>query len=243
MQYDFTVAAGGSQTVEVTGTYFRYKNGLGPIRVIASSGGYVDLLPGQGMAMVSFVRLTVKDISGNANTGAILAGDGAWVDERITGTVDVVDGGRTRTLSGIAFIAPVSEGPATGGGFLAEQIWNPVGSGKNIIVERVVMSSSTGQFINIGRSSGTVTNLAQTTPQSKKLFGAASIAQLRINKLNGTQVAFADLIFVTYLPAFQAYTHTFIEPIVVAPGTGLAVVAGAINTDLPLVFEFYEDSI
>ncbi|MCL6484930.1 MAG: hypothetical protein I4O49_12305, partial [Janthinobacterium lividum] len=114
MQYDFNLSPGGAQNLDVKGRFFKYRSGTGAIRVRASKGGYVDLLPGQGVRGFDFESLTVADRSGANNVGVLIVGDFDFQDDRIAGTVDVVDGGRTRTLAGIAFGASAYQAAVPG---------------------------------------------------------------------------------------------------------------------------------
>lgn len=92
MQYDFNLEANGSQFIDVKGRFFKYKNGTGKIRVRNSTGGYIDLLPGQGVNGLNYSSLSITDLTGAQNTGYLLAGDYEFSDSTVTissGTVAV----------------------------------------------------------------------------------------------------------------------------------------------------------
>lgn len=238
MQYDFTLAPNGAQVLEVSGSYFTYKNGTGPIRVTSSGGAVVDLLPGQGMSAVKFDRLTVKDLSGAGNVGAILAGDGAWRDERIAGTVDVVDGGKARTIAGLAFIgyAYCFSGATK---YAHVQLFNPQGSGRNLHVGQVGFYSSTAvaQGIVLGANS-TPLDLLERKGANKRIGGAASVAEVR-TKIDVTHLTNSPMAAL----AKELTTLKFLEPIMVPPGWGLILLNAAPGEDIGGTFEYFEEPV
>jgi hypothetical protein len=239
-QYDFTLPANGAQTLDVSGTYFSYKGGLGPIRVTSSDGAVVDLLPGQGMSKLKFDRLTVKDISGVANVGIILAGNGEWRDERITGTVEVVDGGKNRTMANQAFMARTYLG-ATAGNTPEIQLWNPPASNKRLIVERVGRTCANGGSVGGFWSAVQGATLIPNAGISKLAGGAFSAAQLRTTSTVGGQTA--NYLFSDVLQPGIPVQFQFIEPVIVPPGWGLTLGNSVIAGDLVGTFEYFEEPI
>jgi len=239
MQYDFNLTPNGSQVLEVAGSYFRYKGGLGAIRVTPSSGDAVELLPGQGMENVKFDRLIVKDLSGAANAGAVLAGSGNWRDERITGSVEVIDGGKNRTVANQAFMATTYCG-GQAGNTAQIQLWNPALSGKRVIVARVTRGSATAGTVAVG-----ITAVALVTKdknaQSKLSGGAASVAELRVE----SKVGASGLAALTsnVVQAGVDLQFQFLEPVVLLPGYGLVLSASTLAADVLGAFEFFEEAI
>lgn len=242
MQYDFTLAAGQAQILDVTGTYFTYKGGLGAIRVTPSSGEPIDLLPGQGMSGVNFTRLTIKDLSGASNLGVLLAGSGQWRDERITGAVEVIDGGRTRTLAGQTFDASGYQG-SVAAQFAAVELWNPVGSGKRQVVKRINSSSGSTTSANALLTQQMMTTLSRKFP-SKMAGGAQSSAELRVQSLLAAPSEWPNANFgVIALQPSVTVDRVYQEPIIVLPGWGLLVMSATAATDITAGFEFVEELI
>jgi hypothetical protein len=239
MQFDFNVGANQSQHIDVVGTFLKYKAGTGTIRVRLNGGGYIDLMPGQGVNNVNFTSEDVQDRTGAQNTGTILAGIYDFRDDRISGTVDVVDGGKARTAQGIAFYAYVNAAKSAGN-FAHSQLWNPVGSGKNLIVEKVMLTNGSVATLQSLRYGGVAMPTLGTPPVNKKLNGPASVAQCR-SDLNAAQSG--AIMFNSYVSANLLLPLVPNEPIVVPPGNGIMAVGGEVGNDAPVTFEFYEDPI
>jgi len=239
MQYDFNLLAGQSQNIDVKGRFFKYKSGTGMIRVRTSLGGAVDLLPGQGVEDVEFTGLTVSDRSGANNVGSILAGAFKYTDDRISGSVEVIDGGRNRTIANQAFMTNTYCGP-TAGNTPMVQLWNPVGSGKRVVVERVTRSSGSAGNIVVA-----LVNYALATfdkyARSKLSGGSVSTSEVRYFSKVGAQndpALTSDPVQANVPLLFQ-----FIEPVVLLPGFGLVIAASSIGTDVVGAFEYFEELI
>lgn len=242
MQFDFNVQANQSQHIDVVGTFIKYKAGTGLIRVRLNGGGYLDLLPGQGVNNVNFTSVDVQDRTGAKNVGTILAGIYDFRDDRISGTVEIINGERTRTDQGRAYFA-YANGAAIAGAYPHNQLFNPVSSTRNLVVERVVVASATAQPIRISSIKAALANLSSFPIQSKKLADGipASVAEAR---QDGTLVVIqGTMIYNTICSANTPLVIDLKEPFLVAPGWGLAIIGGTQATDLPTNFEFYEEPI
>lgn len=238
MQFDFQLGPGASQTIDVKGRFFKYKAGTGLIRVRTSLGGFVDVLPGQGIENVHFTSLTIADRSGAANVGSILAGDFDFRDDRITGSVEVIDGGRTRTLANAAFLGGNNQA-GVAGAVSNVQIWNPPASGKIVIVKEVSFSGDIGGLHSI-KSGGVCATTVSGNGTSKRIGGASSAAQLCIQ--SGVLGASAYLYNVQGSPN-QNYTKAFYEPVVLMPGSGLFVTSTNAGENLFTNFEWVEEAM
>jgi hypothetical protein len=143
MQYDFNLTPGGGMKIDVKGRFFKYRSGTGPIRVRASRGGYVDLMPGQGVNNHDFDSLIISDLSMAINAGIIIAGDFDFRDDRITGTVDVLDGGWDRVVSGRAFSGAVAITPSENH-YSTISLFNPESSQSRVMLQQMIVSSNLG---------------------------------------------------------------------------------------------------
>ncbi len=237
MQFDFTLAAGQSQALEVSGRFFKYKSGTGVIRVRASKGGYIDLLPGQGVWNVDFTSLTITDKSGAANVGVLVAGEFDYRDDRITGTVEVISGEKARVIAGNSFSG--SMGTSADPSFPAMvQIYNPAGSGKNVFVNRIIIGgSAAGEWI----VSSTATQLATLVGvfPNKKMGGAASVSERR----REARAALGSTIFDFYCTLNVPFDIAMAEPLMVTPGNGIVVYPATVNVPAVANFQFYEDPV
>lgn len=244
MQFDFNLEANGSQSIDVAGKFFKYKSGTGVIRVRMTSGGYVDLMPGQGVWNVEFSSITVQDKTGAANTGIVLAGWFDFRDDRITGTVDVVDGGRTRTLAGQAFMSWANLGAGAAGLNSVHQLWNPAGSGKNIVIEQIQISSPAGGFAGVAFWNLPITNLVAAnggSGTSKKNGIGTSVGQRRTEHTG--VVPYAPNLFSTALAAGVNFDRKFNEPVLLTPGMGLCIFHGSTATEIAVGYEWFEELV
>lgn len=241
--YPFTIPANGSITLLVSGDYFKIKSATGLLNVTGDRfGTLAGMLPGQGLRDTNFERLTLKDETGAINNGAILISDGTFVDDRITGEVNVIDGGKLRTYSGGAYLASQNLN-ATATFFAIAQIFNPATSKKNTILEKLIISSSTGGKILIGRyNSALASGGAAASPESNKIHnGVESTSQIRYG-ISGTALALNTMLL-PYIAANQSLTYDLKEPIILGPGYGINVNHTVLNADLTVGFEFYEELI
>lgn len=246
MQFDFTMAGYGSQNIETAGRFVKYVNGTGKIRVRFDKGGYIDLLPGQGCTGLDFSRLTIEDRSGAGNVGVLLAGAFMFQDDRISGTVDVVDGGRLRTLSGQSFL--VAGGClAYAGTYSCWQIWNPPGSGKRVAVGGYSMTGATAGAVSILSASGAAANAGnQSASKLIKDTGApgSGAALMRYeNRANLANVGAEMALDFVNIQASSSYTRTLKEPILLMPGSGLLMRYEVVNATINGTWEWTEEAV
>lgn len=247
--YDFTIS-GNPAKVFGAGKYIAYYAGSAgggdstiTVRHDLSSTGVI-LKPGQAYRLPpdkgAATEWTLSPFTaGSAIKGTVVIGDGRIDDARISGSVEVIDGGKARTIAGIAYTGYGFT--AAGAGLLSHvQLWNAAGSGKNLIVEQLVISSDlTGSF-GVRFHNAALSTILNTVP-NKKASGAASAATLR-SQTNATALGSASL-----WGGFSSNTSQALftpkEPIIVEPGFGLVALNSSPNANLTATFEFYEDPI
>lgn len=241
MQYDFNLSPSTGMSIDVAGKFFKYKSGNGAIRVRTSKGGVVDLLPGQGVWNTDFTSLTVTDRTGVQNAGVILAGDFDFHDDRITGTVDVVDGGRTRTLAGTAFSGAFATTP-NAGQFTVIGMFNPANSGKNVFVEQMIISANkAGEFGIVTNNAMVANNVGNAGSTSNKKAGgpvSACVFTRATQAAGGTPGA---LLMDSYSVANQAFPYKPTEPIMLPPGYGIAISHAVPDASVILTVEHFEE--
>lgn len=241
MQFDFNVGANQSQHIDVVGTFIKYKSGTGTIRVRLNGGGYIDLLPGQGVNNVHFTSVDVQDRTGAQNIGTILAGIYDFRDDRITGTVDVVDGGKARTRADAASVGYASQS-GSAGVYSHVQLLNPATSGKNMYVGQV-------SFYAIAGATGGVAIVRWDTPLAtlvgnagrKRLAAALSPALLRV-ATDPTMLMMPSPGIMFAIDSGLKLAK-FSEPLLIEPGQGLVVVANNKGDGVGANFEFFEEAI
>jgi hypothetical protein len=259
--YDISLAIGAARMIDVRANYIYFLNGSAggfdsTIAIRNQSGSDTVLLkPGQAFELPAgqvHERWVISNHAGEAAiVGTLLMGHGKFSDNRIsgsvevegtvaiTGTVDVVDGGKSRTMANLAFWgASYSTNAAGSYGYV--QLLNPAASGKNIVVEQVATGCFTASgAIALGINAVAMTNL-KGSPASKKSGGVASVAELRfeLNAAILAMTAIADI----YVGIVDLKIIGLSEPIVLTPGYGL-LLRGPVNEGITGNFEFYEDAI
>lgn len=161
----------------------------------------------------------------------------------VAGTVSVIDGGKAKTLSGVAFLG-YGEALSGAGQYAHVQLWNPGANTKKLIVSalRATVSTTAG-FINLGVATAILVG-ASGAARSKYIGGAGTNSTGLIaienngltDRLAGNGPNFDRL----YVPVGQQVPYTFKEPLAIPPGYGLTLQAGQ-STTLDASFEFSEE--
>lgn len=268
MQYDLQLTANGSQRIEAEGTFFKYRSGVGMIRVTTSKGAVFDLMPGQGVSGLQFSALTIQDRSSAINTGVMLAGNFKFEDDTIngvmvvTGKVSTVDSSNDISTAGKAFMALQSApnaDPTSNDNLVIFS--NPVGSVKNIFIDRIITSCpqvipAGGGAVRMYMYNGipTTASGSRAGPYSpaanKKIGAAASVARTYTDSmLSGmfmTYYAGAVQVSETGLAGPQTPNGTAIQnfekPLMLSPGTSVVMSVGRIDGSRN-TFEFREEPV
>ena len=225
--YNFTLAANATQNLDVPGDYLKVIAATGAIRVRTVEGWMKDLLPGQGVKGLNFQRLILEDRSGAANVGTIAVGIGAdsIVDDRVTGSVEVIDTGKTLTANGRTFFGTRSQA-ASAGVFSFVQLWNPVGSGVRLSIRRLAISSDVNGGMPLFIAPVDI-NAADTTKLANKLLNAApSVVMAKIAtdaNTTGNAAWLLNGVATFSLVANAQFEVPIRDPIVINPGIGIAV--------------------
>lgn len=230
MQYDFSVTAGAGQRFEVRGRFFKYASGIGKIKVTDSAGASIELMPGQGVYGRDFSSLAIQDKSGAANSGVMLIGDFDFRDDTITGSVKLLDDAYVRsrnkdnrnTLQAKSFMASASIGYAGGSLFATAIVHNPVGSGKNTVIQTLRYGSSASPTIqaHIGAY------VPGTSPKVRnKLAGGADSSSVVVveNLAVATVGALGTPLFKVDTLAPISDKFEFVEPVILVPGYSLMI--------------------
>jgi len=252
-QFDITVPATGTFPVHAAGRYIKYvsgNNGGGDCSLIvvpgAGVGGKVVLQPGQAYRIAQDKATPDSWVLQNATGGAtilgkVVIGDGRIDDNSLTGTVQVIDGGKSRTLANTAF-SMYASAPAVAGQYARVQLWNPANSGKRLVVETITpLSGSTAESLATMFNTVALATLVGAGI-SKRSSGAASNSgfvyldstALAPTPASGDQICFQ-------MPANANQQYSLKEPIVLDPGYGLVMWSFVANDALGCTFEWYEE--
>jgi len=255
--FQLTLAAGEAREAAITGNYFELRNALYPIALIElmdRSGGVISRL--ENPEQSDFVKCdrpyeTVRITNGaTAQTVKHFYGTGEAGSRRTSGLVridgssdvSIIDGEKNRTLMGGMYAGAVSV-TALAANFGAGQIYNPVGSGKNLIVGSSSFygaAAPTGVYVFMNNAA-MANDVTATMAGNKLSAGALGVGKLQWRHF-GAVPAFAG----NYLQSFfgTAYQERVWAPkgaIVVAPGYGFAFLITPANTAGGANFECFEE--
>lgn len=252
--YTFQIQANGAFPLQCAGRYFRINAASGSLKVIGDTFGPMGAVAvGQGLRLPKeapvFQRLTLVDTSGALNTVTIVVADADFVDNTVLGTVNVVDGGKARTIAGQAFYGFQSS-PGVAAQFSYVALQNNLGSGKRAIVEAITGEVPTGAtmpaHIAFGFSPNVVLVTVGNIPASKLSGGAAGQCYMRYDSNANNfpaRVGAGNQMWEQFVSAVEApFTIVPKEPLVLLPGWSLVFACGQVNSGFTIDLEFYEEA-
>lgn len=167
-----------------------------------------------------------------------IAGGGVGSD-RVIGEVSVIDGGMARTRAGSAFFGGTSAAAAAGF-YSAVQLWNPAGSGKELIVSKAIIGCSLDATGYIRASNVALTNDGSAFG-SKYLGGAGTVAKFMRSSAEAT-IPGSPLIIVMTKAGVSEWVE-FREPVIIPQGYGLITVMNSVNAAVVFSAEFSERAV
>lgn len=233
--------AGGRQ-IDAKATYFRYEsaNSAGSdetIRVRADGNDLGTYTPGDSIELpVSANRWEIIPAS-NTNTGTVRLGIGRVASARVAGTVRVVDGEREKVLAGYCFRAPCTQG-AAGVSAMIVQVWNPLGSGKNLFIQTARVALSVADSWGFQTCEAQMPTALAIGRNLNKL-GQASVALTRSDTTGAArtnEIKFGD----GFLAANADALVEFRRPVLVPPGTGFGIFTNTPATTIRSAIEWEE---
>jgi len=243
--YDFSTAITG--VVQATGRFVRYVEGdsMGgdPTIVIRPErgGSSVEMRPGDHITFDEPSPAFAIRARGPDNVvGKLLIGNGSADSSSVLGVVEVVDGGKQKTIRGIAFQCQIGV-PAVAAQYSHASLHNPAGSGKNLVVSAVRISSSVAGRVALG---GVAVELAISGgAAAAKLVknGLSSTAVLRY-EAKATPIASLGSLDAPYIAAGIISENRFDQPVIVSAGYGLMVRHVMVNAEIFVTYEFVEEA-
>lgn len=237
----FTFAANETKRFERAGRYIEVIDAPYAFNLFLSdaAGGRVDhaLNALSGLFLEGNYAAVDMTNGANAQTVTLLVTDGRGGSRRQPGVVQVVDGGRARTLANVAGVGSV---PASAviGNFSHVQLWNPAGSGRNVFVRNVVVATATVNGFYIRTHNAALTTLIGN-PVSKLNQNILTSYELR-SQSNAALLGQGVLFSAT--PANTPFPYRFEEPMCLAPGIGL-MASGGSNSDIQATFDFFHEAV
>ncbi|EMN5130707.1 hypothetical protein RVV79_003834 [Burkholderia contaminans] len=254
-KFDFTAPVSGTpQVLNVPGRYLKYvagNAGGNDAGLIVTPGGKpgskILLYPGQAVTLPNDGTpgpnaWTVTNAVGAAQiTGTIVVGNGRIDDNTLQGTVQVVDGGKARSLAGAAFSIAVASATPGAGAYARVQLWNPAASPNRLVVESIGLSAAaTAYTANVSLENVQVG--AQNYHGVNKNAGSATVAAA-VGGSDATQTVL-DTFPAAYQLAVQANAVNVTvpkEPYVIPPGYGLLLWANTAAVACTALFEWFEE--
>ena len=241
--YDFTLAAAASsvQRFDVAGGFVKVLTAPGGVVGIKIDNGQeIACLAGQGFRLPdgqSFRDVIVRNISGVAQVGSIFIGDQRFEDSRVTGTVDVVDGAKARSILNTAGVGHINV-PAVAANQSAGQLWNE-STTQRLIVKQMLIGSTIAGLVGIYSHNATLASFSGTPPSKRIQDVGVGAGQLYLQ--NTTPAAPGTAMFYVRVIANHTLTVRLEEPYVIRPSLGLSAVHQTVNSDLAVTFEFFAE--
>lgn len=242
---------GESREVDFVGEYFELRSAVYPLALIElldRSGSVrarlTDPLESDYVRPGLFEKVritngataqTVKFAYGTGDAGSRRNSGNVTVQGTVgvSGTVSVVDGGKARTLANQVFGYRAFIGAAGAGIYNYGQLWNPVGSGKRLVIKSL-MCSGASATVMIGDA---VIGVANGTVKSKLSGGAAPAAASYLAQTAGALAGTTSQ--VDSIP--NGVPNVQQEPIVIKPGYGLIIGGDVANVPVTLTAHFIEE--
>lgn len=253
-RYPFAMAANGVMNIPCSGTRFVIVAASsqvqpGPIEVTLDIGSKLSgLLAGQGYKGVPFAGLSLRDLSGAANSGWILVSDDDYLDGRITGEVSTINGELLRTRAGKRMFG-TAWCAADATHYATVYLNTPVGSA-NLVVTGLSVAASIACPVNVLPQGGQAPGLNSVN----RLENALTVGGINLTSgsvySDQTQavpivpaVASGSGLYKTLLvPASQTIPLPLSGPIIVHSGWALCLQAQLFGVSLYADFEWYEDT-
>ena len=186
---------------------------------------------------------TIEITSASAQTIRFAFGSSEAGTRRTAGIVQVVDGSRALVNSGSAFIGYVDAQPVPANNGQV-QLWNPAGSGKNLIVKSIFVTAEAARIYQVRHGTVQLPNAGTSGNPRNKLLGSAGATVALLRYRNDNAVIEGTLLGpLIYIIANDSKGFVFNEPLIIPPGNGLNVAVSTVNGGNYTTFDYYESTI
>lgn len=242
--YDVTLAAGVAMNIPLPGRYFRILEGAGTFQIQFDNGVQTEFVAGLGIQLEPFNWAMLTSPTSQVVTVAV--SDLRIDDNRLAGVVSVVNGEITNVLAGRAFSA-MHGGSGAAGKYPVTQLFNPAGSGVNIVVSRVSLRLTTAA--GTGFMMRRYDTLIDTVPtyggpqygQSKVVGGANGVGEVRYDVVDSVAGYTAKRIMSGGVPQQYGMAEVpFAEPLVLTPGVGVLCYANLQSAGIDVTYQWLE---
>nr|WP_295075361.1 hypothetical protein [uncultured Roseateles sp.] len=231
----------GARQINGKASFFRYESCSAggadeSIRVRADGNDLGTFLPGDYVKLpIEAERWEVTPATPTA-IGAVRLGLGEVGSARLTGVVSVVDGEKQKVMAGQCFRGSQAKTGATSGPLI--QVWNPPGSGKNLLVQAIRIGCSAADAYGITSATSALPS-AMPGITNMRRGGMASVAGIYSDN-TGAAVTGALQVAGGYVQANSDVFIQFPRQLLIAPGEGVIAYAQGVATTVRINFEWEE---
>ena len=183
-----------------------------------------------------FDRFTI--VTAAAQTVSWFISNGNVNYDRTVGEVTVADVSKARTLAGSAFLLHQYCG-GVAAQYSHAALWNPAGSGKNLILTRVKIFSSFAVVLYIGKKNAALAT-AGSTPFPKLVGNAAVSVGLGKKENNAAAQLSNEMSFLVAANAIPV-SLPIGDDVIIPPGWCWGATNNTVNTDIGLQFDYFEE--
>lgn len=238
-----SLSAGQVWRLSIAADFFRIAAAEWPVKVrILKAGRIMGEMDGwQAGDFVRDVEFDAVEVEAGAISQAVtvqIAGGGVGSD-RVIGEVSVIDGGAAKTRGGKCFVYELTAS-TTAGNYGAAQLYNPPGSGVDLVVSKFAVSANVAADLFVRGCNYKIGT--ENLKCVNKLVGGAQGAAVKTRKVD-SPVQFLDpALFLAKVGANETVFLEAKEPVVVQQGFGVYVSAIAAGVVVVMFAEFEEVS-
>lgn len=242
-------AAGEVKTFLIQGEYVEILEAAYPVDVAMMDRSGAQLSTMRNAEASYFSRPgkyeVIQVTSSAAQTVRLFVGSGDAGTRRTSGDVSVIDGEKSRTIGGGSYAGTPSAAsdPANYGNV---QLWNPAGSGKNLIVTQcgitAILTGSTAVYLFFSAIE-LITDLTASKASSKKSGGLIGSAKVKTQLRTASETLPNGSLFSLSAKDSLQSNWPLKGPLVVTPGYGLNSSALTLSTQIQANFEWFEEAI
>ena len=238
-----SMAAGETKTFLIAGEYIEVVEAQYPVDLLMMdrSGGQLSAMRASEASFFSRPGRfeTVQVYSASAQTIRIFVGSGDAGTRRVSGLVQVIDGSKARSVSGVSFWASSSGGSAAGE-VAQMSIYNPVGTGRRLVVNSVMAQLSVSGTVDLIGGSGVP--LGDPLLITSKAVGMGMFSIARKHDYSGLTPS-GNRFGVIPMSSTSPVHLNLSEPMVINPGYFFALRAGVSGSVITCVAQFFEEVI
>lgn len=245
-----SIAAGETKNFLINGGYFEVLECAYPIDVLLmdKQGSQRSILKS---AEASYFNApgafeVIQITSAQAQDVRFFVGDGTAGTRRVAGVVSVVDGGKNRTISDVAFMSAAGTELPAAGFYSNVALKNPAASGKRMIVKTISANAPNAMNCNFGKFAVGLASVAGDVSAISKNFGGAVVSAglMQVDSVTyNAPFTGGNVIGQLAFAANLRDTYKFDEPVVVAPGQCLRISANTPAVQFVAGLEWFEESI